>query len=394
MQLYTASRGRAAQGCRREHYFKYELRRRPIAVAEPLTFGRLYHAGLEQWWLAWQDINEGEIGANTPPEYALDLMIAGFRAAAMAGLDGEVDDYLLVKVEALLLGYHHRWKDWAATVEVLAVEPQFDAPLVNPATGKASRTWRLGGKIDLIVKLPNSEVWLVEHKTTSKNIAAGSSYWQLLRMDPQISTYFEGGTSLGHEIVGCIYDVVKKPGLKPKEATPEENRKFTKGKGCKWCGGSAGGKAGVQQGRGRVIGDQACPSCNGSGWKEEPRLHADQRTEDESLAEYAGRLRKSIAADPDGYYQMGDVVRLESELDEHRADTWATAKAIRETQLLAAAGYMPARNPDSCLRFERFCAYWDCCVGNADIDDDMRFRRTRQHPELNISDDPKEKGNP
>jgi hypothetical protein len=34
-------------------------------------------------------------------------------------------------------------------------------------------------------------------------------------MDSQVSTYYEGGRFLGHDVVGCIYDVVFKPRQRP-----------------------------------------------------------------------------------------------------------------------------------------------------------------------------------
>jgi hypothetical protein len=50
----------------------------------------------------------------------------------------------------MIRGYHARWSGDA--LEVVAIEREFVAPLVNPTTGAASRTFCLAGKLDAIVR--------------------------------------------------------------------------------------------------------------------------------------------------------------------------------------------------------------------------------------------------
>lgn len=378
MQLFTTSRSRDWNACHRLHRYKYEDLRRPIRQSEPLLFGRVSHDGLEQRLLARME------GRSQAEGY--DLMMAGARAS-VAGLGEDVDfsEYDHARIFELLRGWHYRWSDWLDTVEVLAVEVEFCCPLVNPATGRVSRTWALAGKIDAIL-LVDGEVWIMEHKTTTKDVTPGAMYWLRLRIDGQVTCYFEGAASLGHEVAGCLYNVLRKPQIKPRRATPEENKKFTKGKGCKECGGSAGGKKGIMRGSGLAEASTAahpveCIACDGIGWKEAPRLHANLRDEDETVEEFAERIRELIVADPDAWYQHGDVRRLAEELDEYRADAWITAKSIREAQL--TGGH--ARNPDACDRYNRLCEYFDVCCSGANIDDDGRFRTVKTaHTELSV----------
>lgn len=364
-QLVTDSRLKAFRLCKRKHFYAYELGRRPIVDAEALRFGSLWHAGLEGWWSWWRDIK--------PPEGpgAVETALAAIRRYA-EGLpdDAGVDEWDLARAEALLLGYHERWAlamwDW----EVLAVEERFEAPLVNPVSGQPSRTFRLGGKIDALARhRETSEVWLVEHKTAGGDISPASDYWPRLRIDGQVSMYYVGAEALGHRVAGCLYDVVRKPQLRPLLATPESERKMTQGKKCKVCKG-AGTDAGTNL--------SPCDECRGSGWAEAPRLYANQRAEDETLDEYKARLQADIAADPNAYFQRAELVRLETDLEEHRRDVWITARHLRDCQLAEAW----PRNPDACTQFNRRCPYFDTCTGAASIEDDGLYRNTVQHEEL------------
>ena len=176
---------------------------------------------------------------------------------------------------------------------------------------------------------------VVEHKTTSSDITPGSSYWKRLTLDTQVSTY------LGAEerAEGMLYDVIRKPGIKPFKATPEADRKYT--------------KAGT--------------------------LYAAQRAEDETPEEYAERLRADISSDPNKYYARGIVVRLPHERIEAARDTWLVAGSIRESMRLDAW----PRNPGACDAYGRTCDYWAVCAGETTIDDAARFRTAETaHEEL------------
>jgi hypothetical protein len=97
------------------------------------------------------------------------------------------------------------------------------------------------------------------------------------------------------------------------------------------------------------------------------------------MDEYKARMRDLIAAAPEDYYQRSEVVRLESELEESRRDTYETALMIRETKRAERA----PRNPDACMSYGSICVYYDVCSGAASIDDPTRFRRLDDvHPEL------------
>lgn len=163
LELLTSSRAKVARACQRLHHLEFDLGYRPVTVDELLRFGQLGHLGLEAWWLA-------------PPGKRLE--------AALLAVQGEADPYDRVKAEVLLAGYDARWG--SEQLEPLAVESEFRAPLINPATNAASRTWQLAGKFDVVVKLPDGRVMILDHKFTSEDVGPGSNYLSRLRLDGQI----------------------------------------------------------------------------------------------------------------------------------------------------------------------------------------------------------------
>lgn len=330
LRVLTNSEFREARACLRRHHFKYGLKRRPRTNAEPLTFGTLFHKGQEAWHSLW----------NRPAEERYNAAIEAIRAAAVKAAErGEpLSEYAIVTCEELTLGYTARWGD--DSFRTIAVERSFEMPLVNPATGAASRTFQLGGKVDAIVQTPDGKLHVLEHKTTGSDIELGSLYWEKVRaLDTQVSQYIAGAKAIGFDVEDCIYDVVRKPGIKPLKATPEESRKYTKPKM----------KDGV------VV--------------EPSRLYADQRETDETPEEFRFRLRQDILARPDRYFARGTVVRLEAEERDHAFDVWQAAKMINEAE---RSGYRP-KNPDACASFGG-CLYLPVCSGQASINDDRIFR--------------------
>lgn len=330
LPVITNSQMKTFRRCAREHYYAYTLGYRTVAQEEALRFGTLLHLGLEAWWLQLKQIQEApEPIAGSPLEYAIEAM----RGRAF-------DDFELVRAGVLLQGYDARWRD--EPLEVLSVESEFRAPLVNPETGAPSRTFELGGKLDVVVRdVGDGFVKLVEHKSSSDDISTGSDYWKMLQLDPQVSTYFAGGKAAGFDIAECVYDVIGKPGLRPLKATPLESRKYT--------------RAGA--------------------------LYANQREQDETPEEFRVRLTEHIAESPERYYVRGKVVRLESEQADAAHDAWTTARLIRDAEL---AKRWP-RNPDSCRRYGRMCSYFDVCTGAASLEDAARFRRVdNPHEELSF----------
>lgn len=335
--LLTASRLRCARQCQRLHHYRYGLGYRPTEDVHALRFGTLVHAGLEAWWLAEGDAR-------------LD--------AALAAVQGEADEWDRIRAEEVLRGYHFRWG--AEPYEVISIEAEFTSPLRNPESGRPSQTWRLGGKVDGIIRdLRDGRVLVLEHKTASGDITPGSEYWRRLRIDGQVSIYYEGAKALGHDVEGCLYDVLAKPGQRP-SAVP-----LLDDDGKKIVLDADGQRVLTAKGEPRQTGD------SGKGYV--------LQTREETPDEYRERVREHIANNPIGYFQRGEVARLDGEVDEALHDVWQLGRQIREADL---AGRYP-RNPDACASWGRTCAFFDVCTGAASLDDPDRFTRNDTvHPEL------------
>lgn len=337
LPVLTNSQMRTFRRCPREHQFAYTLGYRQAAEPEALRFGSLVHHGLEAWFRAEDRAT------------AID-------AAMSAIAEHSADPFDTVKAGVMLHGYDVRWRN--ESMRVIAVEAEFRAPLVNPETGKPSRTFDLGGKLDAVVE-HEGQIKLVEHKTTSEDIGPGSAYWKRLSIDPQVSTYFAGGKAIGHEITECIYDVLGKPGIRPKDVP------LTDDAGTKIVLDANGTRVRTKAGKWRETADTA------KGYV--------LQTRPESLDEFGQRLAEHIAANPDRYYQRGTVVRLEQEEADAAHDAWATARLIREAEI---ANRWP-RNPDACVRYGRECGFFGVCTGTASLDDPSLYRRTDNvHEEL------------
>lgn len=225
--------------------------------------------------------------------------------------------------KGLMTGYHARWQD--AGWITIATEREFLLPIVNPDSGRISRTFNYAGKFDGIVE-HHGQLFLLEHKTASDSIEdPNAPYWQRLDIDSQIDLYCLANVQLEQPVVGVLYDVVRKPGIKPKQV----------------------------KGEGRI----------------------------ETTAEYAERLGKDTLERPGFYFGRRVIYRTDGQLLEAAGETWDIAKEIRE----ARAGNRHYRNSNACLAWNRPCEYLPICSGRAAADDSSRYtRRKSLHVELPV----------
>jgi hypothetical protein len=354
LPVISNSEMKTFRACRRLHHLQYDLLYRSAVTSDALRFGTLFHVGLEAWWLAKR------AALAEPLAHALEVMAASGTAS---------DAFELVRAEELMRGYDCRWGD--APIEVVGVEVEFTAPIINPATGAPSKTYQLGGKIDALA-LVEGRIVTVEHKTAAADIEPGSDYWRHLRLDVQIGTYMVGARALGHDPAECLYDVIGKPAMRPLKATPEEDREYTQAKPERACPK-------------KTCGGPTCQKCGGTGTQpaETSRLYARCRAEDETVDEYRARLRSHIADNPGRYYVRGTIVRFEEEELDDAHDRWATAREIAEARRLNRH----PKNPDACFRWgNRACDFFPVCSREASLDDPTRYRRAEQaHEELSAT---------
>jgi len=323
----------------------YELGYRPAVESDDLFFGALIHLALEAWWRGVQ----------------LGLIADEWLNAAMGALKAvRADPFVMARAEVMVMGYHARWESEAAYYEVLGVEERFECDVVNPDTGAPSRTWRLGGKLDVRARdRRDGLVKFIEHKTSSEDVSPGSAYWLRLRMDGQVSVYFDGCEALGTPASACLYDVLAKPQQRPSEVPQLDDR------GLKIVVDAKGERVKTGPGKWRQTADTA----QGYSLVKRP----------ETVEEYKKRIVDAITENPDRFYGRGEVMRLEQELHDARFDVWALGKELRENELAGRA----QRNPDACEMYGKLCPFFDACCGAASLDDPSRFRKSEVvHPEL------------
>lgn len=312
-QLLTHSRMACFRACPRRHYLAYELGLRPVRDSFPLRVGQAFHVACETYD-AGGDID-----------------------AALATMD---DPYDVALVAAMFDGHRRRWA--AEPLEAVATEIPFEMPLINPETGSPTPVWQLAGKIDRIVRLDDGRLALMERKTTSKDFSPDADYWVQLHMDQQLSIYVIAARALGYDVATVLYDVTRRPALRPLKATPEESRKYTK------------------------VG----------------ALYANQRDQDETPEEFAARIAADISARPDHYFARIEIARLDQDLDECAGELWIQQQTIRAMQR-SGRWY---RNPGSC--FEPFaCDYLTICrtSGLETSTPDGWVRIEDVHPELSFA---------
>jgi hypothetical protein len=393
MPNISASSYSTFRTCPRLYYFQYVLRLRLAREEGARRFGTLYHAGLEAWWRAMD-------GGDLPWKDKDEALVLALKGIADNARHVNTDPFEVARAEALMTGYHYRYFDLDfTTVDGTGdgVEQWFKLPLVD-AGGIQIRDWWLTGRKDVIKRFEDGRVKIVEHKHTSYEINGASDYWAALKFNTQCSIYIDAAQRTGTDTDEALYDVSKKPGMKPLLATPVEKRKTTKGKGCKYCGGRAGGKAGVAQGTGMIMvrtsvdadGNKLpqpidvevkCTSCKGEGWDPDhvPRLQLKQRLLDEKHEEFRARVAEEIADDPDAHYRMGKVTRTKDQLMEARADVAVTAAEIDALTALARASTRSGelatvearrcfpRNTQTCTDiYGRRCDFLDACSGALD----------------------------
>lgn len=207
-------------------------------------------------------------------------------------------------------------------------------------------------------------VMLWETKTSSESIAFGSTFWKKTTLDPQISLYIPALRAIGYDPRGCVYDVLRKPQLKPSDIPILD---------------ADGIKIVLDQNGQRVR------TKDGKKWRQtgDAELRYVLQSRPETPEEFGARCLDAIAEKPDYYYARGIVVRLQADEREAAVDVWQTASQMRESRRLNVY----PRNPDSCTQYGRECDYLNVCSGVADINNDLLFKTEVANVEIDGSDD-------
>ena len=248
-EILTYSALNCWRNCPRKYKLRYQEHLRPREKAETLAFGSTIHGALELWHGSADDPNRlMKVFDFLDTEYASrdadpDAKAAWFQARAMmAGYAARYpqEEFTVLELEkefqgeirnpdadpdakaawfqarAMMAAYAARYPQEEFTV--LELEKEFQGEIRNPATGGASKTFTMAGKVDGIVQLGN-ELYLLEHKTAS---SIDGAYLDRLWCDTQIALYTHYLREMGYPVVGVIYNVLLKTRLKQRQGETEE----------------------------------------------------------------------------------------------------------------------------------------------------------------------------
>jgi hypothetical protein len=250
----------------------------------------------------------------------------------------------------LITGYHHRWTDEVWTVE--SVEQEFHIPIFNPASKRRSPLYTHAGKFDGIVS-KKGDPYLLEHKTCREEIGPGSPYWTRLSIDTQISGYLLASWHLGRKLSGVLYDVIRKPEIRPKLLGLKDTS--------------------LVRASGMYCNVRLSPAAY-----QQFSLSKDLR---ETPEMFEARLIQDTLERPDWYFGRQLVSRLNKELLTYAEEFWRTAKDIHVAEVCGDH----RRNDKACFAFHRPCEYLGLCAGHDQLSQPHWRQLPTLHPELEDS---------
>jgi len=173
----------------------------PLRRDRNLHFGSIIHECLE----AWHQRRD------------LDEVLALINRLCANRLQDENQHRDWHLATAMMRAYAVRYA--ADDFEIVALERNFQGPIVNPATGAASRSFMLAGKVDGIVRI-GGEYFVLEHKTAGQ---IDGDYLEKLWTDFQITIYAHYiEQTMGIPITGILYNVLVKAKLQQGKGETEE----------------------------------------------------------------------------------------------------------------------------------------------------------------------------
>lgn len=324
-ELLTASRMTSLLACPRKHFWRYECGLKSTSDADALRFGSAWHAGMEARW------------NGKTYEEALAAAFATTKA-------GELDEFTVSKISAMLAAYYNVWED--DPVKELHPEVLFSHPL------EGSRTFDVAGKIDGLGWVADGRRCKVEHKTTVDSLDADSDYWLKLRADLQIMQYVSAARNAGFVPEIIIYDVARKPGINPRESVVDVDE--------------AGIPIIVDANGQRVLKKDGTPRTSPD--KEKGYV---AQSHAETPDEYYTRLYNDIMERPSFYFARREVPVLDRDLEEFTCQRLELGKlilAFRQAEKRVPLKQMAwPRNVGMACRMG--CEHVNHCLNNIEADE-------------------------
>lgn len=318
--------------CQRRHLYAYQYGVRAAKSSDALRFGTAWHAAQE---LRAREYRAGMDGA------ARAALAQRMFEAALATAE-EWDEFVVATLQGAIAAFAETFREDA----IDRMEPEI--PFSYPIDG--SRTFEARGKIDGLAVLRDGRTALVEHKTTCEAIEeADAPYWTRLRFNMQLCRYVKGARAMGRGVETVIYDVFRKPAIRPKVGVPERDAE-----GLPIVLDADGRRALRRDGSPKRTADRA----KGERVPMRP----------ETPEEFAERLRADILARPGHYFQRREVTVTDGQL---AAFSLAEAQMARQIVCTRQGGRDAERRgmPYACAFMQNvgpgtcpFCDYERICM--------------------------------
>jgi hypothetical protein len=308
--------------CRKSHQFAFEIGLRRIDDAKALRMGSAGHAGVET-------LGKGGTLAEAC------AAVESYYTNCPSQFDLHQWQIECETMRRLIAAYQWRWE--GAGVVNVQTEFTFRLPLANPATGKATPVFDLGGKIDGIVRLEDGRLAVKETKFLSEDLDANAPLWRRLRRDAQISTYMIAARKSGYDVQTVLYDTIRKPAISP-TAVP-----ILDGEGKKIVLDATGER--IRNATGKK--DWRQTGDSDKGWTIQVRPM--------TVEEFGDKLTNDIAERPDWYFARREIARLDGDLAETEAEIWSIQQDIRDAQ--KSGHWYRTATKNTC----QWCAYDAIC---------------------------------
>ena len=223
-------------------------------------------------------------------------------------------------------------------------EVPFTLPVLDPETG-AETGMKYSGIIDRFIQDKHGNLYCGDYKTASQ---VGPAYWEELSTNPQLSQYYLGCRQAGIPVVGFFWDVIVKPGIKPKKLTKAAIAELESGDYC--------------------------------GLPFAPGYHDE---EEETPEMYGQRVLVDCTSNADRYFQRRIINRRDEDVYEYMQDLYAI---VMDVDRCKQSGQF-YRNLSACKRYGKLCEYHSICSG---VDRGKGQFVTR--PSVDAADRPTEKG--
>ena len=347
--VITAGRMNAFMSCPRKHFWSHEVGLQSDKTYHALRFGSAWAKATEARWK----------GATYEEALAVSIPV---------GID--LDEYSCATLAALLAGYYDHYGPIETFGEILP-EAQFKFDLELGFTSQ--------GVMDGFGQLKDGRRAIIEGKTTSDSLDAGSDYWSRLMFNVQVEQYIDAAAQLGKPVDVVFYDVVRKPMIKPKEIFDLDSNGLKVVVDKKGQRVFAKKKVEVKKGKGKAAKVEKVEVDDES----KPRQSADKakgwtiKSHVETPDEFCDRLYKDTQARPDFYFARREIPVIEDRQEALRRQRSAIIKLILECRRNEDTedefGNEIFRDPEAWPRHVSsdtcdFCSFKSFCLQGVSVD--------------------------